>query len=149
MTAADTLNWDAELVEMIRKYFPAGYPPQPPVVPPELTFPFMMVFYRKKVTDRNYRYLAAAAIHNLSDMVILKRNLKHKGWPTMTLMFDLPDFMTDISGYRYRMYWFQNWDDIARILSPADRELIPELKELFPCPQGQVKDKKGQYRLIF
>jgi len=145
----DTSHWDTELAEMIQKYFPDGYPPKPPVVPPEIQFPFMMVFHRKKVTDQNYRYLAAAAIHNISDMIILKRNLKSKGWPTMTMMFDLPDFMKIDTGFRYRMWWFQNWDDISRILSPSDLELLPDLKELFPCPTGQVKDKKGQYKLIF
>jgi hypothetical protein len=139
-------RWDRELAELIAKSpIPAG----PPEIPPGITFPFLMVYHRKKVSNRNNNYLMAAVIENIGDLTIISRNLAHKGWPNKTLMFDIPEFMLGWVTNRY-MYWrYNNWDEIAPDLSDSDRMLIPELKKLFPCPTTQVVDKKGQYKLIF
>ncbi|HAH24900.1 MAG TPA: hypothetical protein DCL77_14295 [Prolixibacteraceae bacterium] len=142
--------WDREAAAIIQKYFGDNYPPIEPVIPPEITFPFMMVFHRKKISQRNNNYLVASPIFQLCDIAILKRNLAHKGWPNMTLMFDLPDFMIkNKHPYRYLSWIFQDWNDLERILSPSDKLLIPDLNTQFPCPSTQILTKKGQYKLIF
>ncbi len=143
-------QWDVQVKEMIQKYFPDGYPPEPPVVPPCIKFPFMVVFHRNKISSRNNDYLVAVAVFKMSDLAVCKRSLKHKGWPNMTLMFDLPEFMKNDHFNNRHIYWFyRNWDDIERHLSPTDKMLLPDLKELYPCPITRVKDKKGQFKLVF
>jgi len=140
----DLSRWDEELSHWDLTV------PEEPIIPPEITFPFMMVFHRKKISQRNNNYLAAAAIFKLCDLSILKRNFAHKGWPNMTLMFDLPEFMMDCENHnRYVLWGFRNWKDIERVLSPKDKMLIPDMMELFPCPNTQILTKKGQYKLIF
>jgi len=138
---------DKDLVELIQK---TDFCTEPPVIPPEITFPFMMVFHRKKISVRNNNYLVGTAIFKLCDIMIQKRNLAHKGWPNMTLMFDLPEFMIKYQhANRYVSWCFQDWNDLERVISENDKLLIPELKTLFPCPATQIKEKKGQFKLIF
>lgn len=140
----DLSQWDAELDKFDLTE------PEEPVIPPEITFPFMMVFHRNKISQRNNNYLVGCAIFRLCDISILKRNLAHKGWPNMTLMFDLPDFMHVCENQnRYVSWIFQNWQDIERVLSSNDKQLIPDLMDLFPCPCTQVMEKKGQFKIIF
>lgn len=143
----DLSRWDKELVEYVAK---KPFMTTEPEIPEEIKFPFMMVFHRKKISQRNNNYLVGCAIMKLCDMSVLKSNLKHKGWPNMTLMFDLPKFMIPHeTDNRYVSWIFQNWMDLERVLSPSDKLLVPALMELFPCPSTQVLTKKGQYKLIF
>lgn len=138
-------TWDDQLIELINKY-PI---PEEPIVPPEIRFPFMMIYYRKKPSLRNNNYLMAVAIFSISDYSITRKNLSHKGWSTETLMFDLPEFMRDDHELnRYLYYKFHDWDHISRILSTEDKTLLLQLKDLFPCKTVYLKEKNGQYKFI-
>ena len=130
----DLLNekWDKEIQEMIQK---SHFFTEPIVVPDEIKFPFLMVFYRKKVTSRNTNYLLAAPIMGITDIAVQRRSIKHHGWPIMTLMFDLPEWMIpDETATRYEYWKFDNWNHIKKHLSKTDQLLIPDLEIMFPCP---------------
>lgn len=138
-------EWNQQLKELIERE-PI---PTEPIIPPEITFPFMMVYYRKKPTLRNSNYLMAVAIFTIADYCITKRNLKHKGWSVSTLMFDLPEFMKDDCNYsRYSLYKYHDWNSISRILSEEDKMLLPQLIDLFPCKTIYFKEKNGQLKFI-
>ena len=101
-------NWHQQLIDFAIKYLPA------PTCPPEIKFPFLAVFYRKKISRRNNTYLVAVAIQNYGDIVSLQRNLKHKGWPTLAMTFILIDyFLPDFKLNRYLFHNFQNWDNFT------------------------------------
>lgn len=137
-------EWDKQLEEFIQKNPPA------PEFPAEIIkFPFMMVYYRKKISARNRKYLVAVGLESPCDFSIVSRNLKHKGWPVMAMYFDLPEWMMQTPEQtRYSYYTFLNWDSIERIISSDERKMIPDLKEMFPCPITQIKEKSGQYTLV-
>lgn len=123
--------------------------PKEPEIPAEITFPFMMVFYRKKPSLRNHNYLMAVAIFSIADLTVCVRSLTHKGWPVMTLIFDLPDFMQDDQkNNRYIYYKFQSWSDIIPILSDSDKMLITDMGEMYPCKIAYMKEKSGQLKFI-
>lgn len=139
-------EWDRQLIDFINK----NPIPEEPIIPLEITFPFMMVYYRKKLSLRNHNYLLAVAIFSIADYASSKRSIVHKGWATPTLMFDLPEFMKDDHlNNRYIYYKFHDWNSIEHILSVQDKLLIPNMEELFPCNKlVKLREKNGQYKFI-
>jgi hypothetical protein len=145
MNKVNSEEWDKQLLELIEKY-PI---PKIPEIPPGITFPFMIVYYRKKLSLRNNNYLMAVPIFTIADHYIIRRNLTHKGWPIQTLIFDIPEFMKSDHEYsRYSLYKYHDWDHINKILSDEDKKLLPQLKELYPCKTTYMKEKNGQYKFI-
>ena len=140
-------RFDQELIEFIEK---APIPAGPPIIPDGIVFPFMMVYHRKRVTASNNNYLVAVVIASIGDLSMCKRSLTHKGWPTMAMMFDVPEHMKDDPMQnRVLFHKFQNWDYLSSVLTEEEKQIIPDLKKMYPCPETQVKGKKGQYKLIF
>lgn len=137
-----------QLIDMMVKYN-VPYNLKRPVRMDKIKYPFMIVFYRKKISLRNSKYLALCVIRTFSDYSNFKRNLKHKGWGLETMLFDLSKSMEHIR-HDVRMIYkkYQNWDDLGKDLSNRDRSFIPMLKQKYPCPETQLKDKKGQYKII-
>lgn len=138
---------DTELEEAIARFRPA--PPCPVWL--QAMFPFMMIYYRKKISVRNTNYLIATPIYSYAELNEISRNLKHKGWPFLTNFWDIPAFMFKWKTYnRYCYLKIQNWEEAERILSAFDRHFIPDMNEKFPCPPTSILEKKtNQYKLIF
>jgi hypothetical protein len=122
-----------------------------PEIPEALKFPFIVVAKRKKLSERNNHYLAAFLVRSLSDFAIMSRNLKHKGYPVLCIMFEAPGWMIERQEQSNRFLWyrFQNWKDLSRWITPAEKMIIPDLEQMFPCPATQIKMKTGQFKLIF
>lgn len=148
MRAEMNAEWDRQLAEMISS---GRYDYKEPILPREIQFPIMVAFHRKKVSQRNTWYLMVAVCHSIGDVCSIERNLAHKGWGTMAMTFDAPQWMIQRQSESNRnLYWrFQDWADMSRIMSISDRVMVDDLNDQYPCPTTQIKNKKGQYTLIF
>ena len=147
-------EFDKQLIALSKKHTPhiplsKLFNQKKPKVPDSIKFPFMMILYRKKISLANPQYIVALPIMTFSGMKGLLYNLKHKGWGKQVIMMDLLERLEPLeTNTRNIFYKVHNWDSLLSKLSDNDKLLIPALKEQYPCPIVQLKDKKGQYKFI-
>lgn len=146
-------NYNDQLLEMHKKYnvpldFKVSKELQEMIK--KIEFPFTAVFYRKKVSLRNSNYLNLSVIRSLGDYGSLKRTFKHHGWPITAMTFKVCNQLLEFGKHNNRTMYIklQNWDEVIKYIVKEEKCLIPIMKQLYPCPETQVKTKKGQYKLI-
>lgn len=146
-------NYNDQLLEMHKKYnVPLNFKVSKELqeMIKKIEFPFIVVFYRKKVSLRNSNYLNLSVIRSLGDYGSLQRTLKHHGWPITAMTFKVCSQLLEFGKHNNRTMYIklQNWDEVIKYLVEEEKYLIPIMKQLYPCPETQVKTKKGQYKLI-